>query len=372
MRVKRLAVVMFAVVVFAAGCQRGEQASLTGAYGSGVISGVVAMADSGSPEGVEVSVAGTGLTRTLAADGQFVFAAVPDDPNLAFSRADGIDATLRLEASTGHFAIELAQTTAKKASGRRRAVGGGGTKVYQFEGLIRSVAADQIVVYTSKKEEVTFVLNATTVIRHGNTLLLPADLLPDMRVHVTAQQVEGNWVSLQVKVQRMPGEDDGDDDGDDDDAAVREYEGIVVSAGAAELVMVDSHRQEVTFVIDASTVIRKGNTPVLPTDIQPGWRVHVKAIAGADGAQKAIRITVQNTRNEAKVSGVVSAVSESGLTVDAGGTSYTVTTDAATAIRRKGTTITLGEVVVGDRVKVEGTATGAASILAKKIEVKGS
>lgn len=364
-------VVAVAVVVLAAGCSRREQQSVTGSYGSGLISGEVVMEEGGSPAGVEMSIRGTGLFRTLGADGKFVFAAVPDRPEFVFHRDDGIAASLQLEESTGHVVIALARTSARKTTGRRRAVGGGGVQIDQFEGLVRSVTSEQLVVFTSKKEEVTIGLTASTVIRKGNRVLTVADLVVDAQVHVTAQRVEGGHTAIQVKLQRLPGEDDdGDDDGDDDAAAVREYEGTVVSASASQLVVFDSHRAEVTFVLDAATVIGKGNTPVLPAEIQPGWRVHVKATTAADGTNTAIRVTIQNTRTEVKINGTVMAVGAADLTVQAGSTTYAVATDAATRIRRKGVTIALSDIVVGDRVAVDGTSTGPASLLASEIDVK--
>ena len=280
---------VIAVVVALVGCRGGEKATITGSYGSGVISGEVLMAAGGSPQGVEVSLRGTGMTTTLGAEGRFVFATVPERAELGFRRADGIDASLRLDQASGHVVIELAGTTAKKSSSRQRAVRGGGTKVYQFEGLIRSADAQQIVVFTSKKEEVTIALNAQTVIRKGNVLLTVADLLVDTRVHVKAQQGEEVFTALEVKVQR---EDEGEEE--EESPALQQYEGLIVSATATELVLLDSHRTEVTFVIDGATVIRKGNTRLLATDLQPGWRVHVKASTAA-GIHTATRITVQKT-----------------------------------------------------------------------------
>jgi len=283
---------VIAVGVALVGCRGGERASVTGSYGSGVVSGEVVMAAGGSPANVEVSLRGTGMTATLADDGRFAFGGTPEGVQMDFRRGDGIEASLQLDASAQGMLIELAQSTAKKSSRRRRSVGGGGTKFYQFEGLIRTASAAQIVVYTSKKEEVAIALNAQTVIRHGNTVLTPADLAVDARVHVRAQGVENGYLALEVKLQEGQ-----DDDGDDDPLpSVTEYEGMVISATAAQLVMTDSHRREVTFVLTAQTDIRKGNTVVLPTDIQPGWRVHVKATTAADGVNTAVRVIVQNTK----------------------------------------------------------------------------
>jgi hypothetical protein len=57
--------VVVVMVVALAACNRGERASVTGAYGEGVVSGQVTMAAGlgTSPAGVEVSLRGTGMTE---------------------------------------------------------------------------------------------------------------------------------------------------------------------------------------------------------------------------------------------------------------------------------------------------------------------
>lgn len=370
MKLHKIVMVMLTVLALAA-CQGREKASITGGYGSGVISGQVVMAQSGSsPAGVEVSVRGTGQSLMLAADGQFSFAALPEGAELAFRRAsDGIAATYKLDQVSGHVVIELAQTTARKSGGRRRA-SGTGPKVEEFEGLVRSATADQVVVFTSKQVEVTFKLTPETVIRHGKTILTAADLLADVRVHVKAQKANDAYTALLVLVQNQETDDDS---GDDDTPSNREYEGIVRSVSETQLVVFDSHQREVTFVLDAQTVIRKGNTTVAATDIQAGWRVHVKATASADGATNtATRVTIQNTHtdDEVKLSGTVTAVGTTDLTVQTESGAVTVQTDAATRIKQRNSTIALADVAVGDRVKVEGRTVAANTVLAKSIEVK--
>lgn len=367
MRLKLLSVLTLTVFGLV-GCQGGEKASVTGAYGSGLTSGTVVMATGGSPAGVEVSVRGTGLTTTLGAAGNFAFAGVPDDAELDFRRADGIAASLALDGASTNMVIELAQTTAKKSSGRRRGAGRG-SHAYEFEGLIVSASAEQIVVFTSKKEEVTIGLKPETIIRKGGTVLTAADLLVDTRVHVKAQKVEEAFTAIQIIVQNP-----ADDDGDDEPVVRKEYEGIVVSSAEGQLVMLDSHRNEETFVLTAETIIRKGNTPVLATDIQPGWRVHVKATTAEDGTKTATLVIVQDDRNddegEVTLSGTVGTVGAADLTLETDSGVITVQTDATTSIRKKGKQITLAEIQPGDRIKVEGTTVTDTTVLAKEIEVK--
>lgn len=297
MKVKLTGVVMM-VVLALTGCQdREKSADLTGSYGVGVVTGQVVAAEGvTTPEGVEVSVRGTGMRTVLAADGQFAFASMPENATLDFRRADGVQAALLLDQASGHLVIELTKSEAAKAKkgGRRRAARTG-ERLWEFEGVIRSAGAGSFVMFTSKQVEQTIGLLPETVIRKGNTILTPADLLVDTRIHVKARKVdETTFNALLIIVQ----DEEDDDAGEDDEPAVaREYEGTVVSAGAAELVVFTSKKVEVTFILNADTVIRKGNTPVLPEEIQAGWRVHVKAAAGADGTTlTATRVTIQKTR----------------------------------------------------------------------------
>jgi hypothetical protein len=291
---KRTIVLAVIAMLILGACSSKERA-VTGTYGDGVLTGQVAMSEGGSAAGVDVSVSGTGMTTRLGADGQFAFAGVPDGAELVFQRAaDGINATMRLESASGHVMIDLTKSEAKKSGGRRRAAGS--SKTYQFEGLVESASATQVVVNTAR-EQVTIALTEATLIRRGGTPLTAADLVAGLRVHVKALKVTAGFTAVQIVVQG----DDDDDENDDDRPSVREYEGTVVSATATQLVIFSSKKKEETFVVDADTDIRKGNTPVLAADIQPGWRVHVKAATSEDGATKtAQRVIVQNTKTKSK------------------------------------------------------------------------
>jgi hypothetical protein len=291
-RVRKFGVLAI-VLMAAVSCSR-ERSSITGTYGGSVLSGQVMMQNTAieSPVGVEVSVLGTGMATVLGADGQFAFSGVPDGAELHFRRAsDGVDATMSVESGTAHVIVALAQKSATQSS-KRRGVGRGGEKVYELEGVIRSAATDSLVLFTSHKEEVTIALTPETIIRKGSEIGTAADLLVDGRVHVKSKKVDDAYSAILVIVQSKGDDGEGEEE---EGPAVRQYEGVVQSASATELVILDSHRNEVTFVIDASTDIRKGNTPVAAADIQPGWRVHVKA-KEADDAKTAVRITIQRDK----------------------------------------------------------------------------
>lgn len=370
---KRLLILLMLAAVGLLGCNRRGESPLTGAYGSAMISGEVFLTGvaNTSPAGVQVSVRGTGMTATLGADGQFAFANVPEGALLDFRRtADDIDATLRLDASSGFVSVELQQgkaTATAKKSGRRRAGARGGEKVHELEGLIRTAAADSIVVFTSHKQEVTIGLTADTIIRKGRTILTAADLTVDTRVHVKARFANDAYSAVLVIVQ------DDDDDGEEDDGtppAVREYEGRVVSATAQELVVFTSKKQEVKFVLTDETTIRRGSSTFNLAQILIGMLVHVKATANADGTNTAVLVIVQNTRVEAEIEGTVASVGGSSLVVTTADGDHTVLVSQSTQIRRSGKKIALSEVTVGATVEVEGTLVDATTIQAKKITLE--
>lgn len=365
MKLKTLGI---ALAVFALAACNSRHESVTGSYGQNTVSGQVVMTglQNNSPEGLQVSVRGTGMAMTLASDGQFVFAGVPDGAQLDFARAsDGVAASLKLDAGSGFVVVEVSQSSAKKSS-RRRSSGPTRDKVYEFEGLIRSVSDTQLVVFTSHQEEVTFALTPDTVIRKGNRTYLPAELQVDWRVHVKASKgADGAYTAVSVWVQNTGGEDD-----DPPATTVREYEGTVRSVSDTQLVVFTSHKEEVTFALTADTIIRKGNTPVAPADILVGMRVHVKATANADGTNTATQVIVQNTRVEVEIEGTVASVGASSLVVTTATGDVTVNVSASTQIRKSGKKITLAEVAAGDNVEVEGTQSNATTIDAKKITVE--
>jgi hypothetical protein len=296
---KRVVMLLMFAAVGLLGCNGRGESTITGSYGSSSVSGevVVTGLSNTSPAGVEVSVRGTGMTTTLGADGTFAFASMPEEAVLDFRRAaDGIEASLALDAPEGFVTIELQQVTATagKKTGRRRSAGRGGETVYELEGVIRTAAAGSIVVFTSKKEEVTIGLAAETVIRQGHTLLTSADLTAGTRVHVKTHRANDAYTAILVIVQN---DDDGEDGDDGAPPAVREYEGTVVSMTAQELVVYTSHKEEVKFILTADTEIRRGSATFNLAQILAGMIVHVKATANADGTNTATQVIVQKTRS---------------------------------------------------------------------------
>jgi hypothetical protein len=359
MNLKTLALSAILVVLALPGCARREHGTITGGYGNALITGQVVMQGTAdrSPAGVVVSVRGTGMSAVLGADGKFAFADVPEGADLDFHRpADGIHASLRLEQGASQVMIELGQNAAVRStsssSSRRRGVGRGGDSVYEFEGLIRSVTADALVVFTSKGEEVTIRLTAETIIRKGDQVVAAADLVAGARVHVKTTKAGEVFSAILVIVQNT----------NDDGPRLREYEGTVKSVSAAELVMTAEHGSDITFVLDASTVVRKGDGTAGIADLAVGQRVHVKANVAADGTKTAVLVTIQREERPPEpreYEGIVRSVSSGQLvlTVEHGGDT-TFVLDASTVVRRGDALAGIGDLAAGQRVHVKANVAG--------------
>ena len=334
-----------AVVAMLTSCNRHESL-LTGGYGERVVAGQVVMASEmadSSPAGVEVSVVGTGMSAILAADGRFTFAGVPADAELAFRRADGVDARIRV-ASPAPLVVELAGKTATSNGSHRRGVSPKDPgPSQQIEGVIQTPGTDSIIVLDSHQHLVTIALDRSTLIRKGNETVKAADLKKGDRVHVKAVMKDNKLTALQVIVQETEGDDDSNHD--------QQVEGLIVTVSPTSITVHDSHGQDVVMVIKSSTIIRKGNQTVPVADLKKDDRVHVHA-AMVDGKLTALEIIVQQQSDdhgndqEMEVEGAAT-VSGSSLVVRG----ITVNTDANTIIKKQGQRITVIDINSGDAVE---------------------
>ena len=261
-------VVLAAAVIATFGCQRRE--SITGSYGSQVVTGQVAMAAgmlNGSPAGVRVTVGATGMSAVLGADGGFLFVGVPEGAVLHFTRGqDGIDARLSLPGVAAPLTVVLSDRSA--SIGRRRAVA---PSPKEIEGLVQAISATEITV-----NGITLKITADTVIRKGNQTLQTSDIHVNDRVHLKA----AGDTALEIKLQNP---DEGEQRGQ-----LREFEGLVQAISPASITI-----NGVTLTITGSTVIRKGDRTLTTADIKVNDRVHVKA----DG-DTAVEIMLQNPADD--------------------------------------------------------------------------
>jgi hypothetical protein len=284
------ALLLTVVLVLVAACRDHERA-LTQSYGDGVVSGQVVVGSSminRDPAGIQVMVRGTGMTLTLASEGRFTFFGVPEQSELQFRRqSDGINASLSLGRQNGSLVIEVDSNGARP--GRRRGVAPL-PPLLQYEGLIKSVATDTLVVADSHGQDVTFKLTDKTVIRKGNDSLTAADLEENDRVHVTAYQKDGDTIAVEVKLQN---EDAGDgDNGSQTPTATAN--GLVATKGASDMVVHRSNGKDVTVQVDDSTKIKKYGQPIAFADINEGDHVECRGTSVDSSTIKAVQINVEN------------------------------------------------------------------------------
>jgi len=290
MKARSLLIFGLVVILGLAACN-GEK-SITATNGMRQLTGkVVPVGDieGASPQGIEVTVRGVGITAVTDATGSFALTGVPDGAlELSFSRSsDGIGATLDVDAGVNALIVELQRGSANP---RRR---GARSPRIQIEGSITAVSDTSITVLdASRKIEVTSAIVATTTIRMGNRKLTPADLAIGNQVHVTASpNPDATYNAIEIKLQEGEGDGSGDDQ-----PAKRELEGPVTAISAASITVTDASSGEQTALINGDTVIRKGGTTLTTADIKVGDRVHVRAKVEADNSLTALEIMLQNNR----------------------------------------------------------------------------
>ena len=287
MRMARWVVVVLAMIALA-GCRDHE--SMTAVYGASVIAGQVVMVagTSASPEGVRVSVVGTGMSTLLGPDGRFTFSNVPQGAQLHFMRDDGIDARVAVPSTSAPFTVEINGNSAQ--AGRHRAAGVPAVEV-QIEGTIVTPGAGSLVVHSSQGDDLTVKLTDSTVIRHGQTVIKAADLKAGDQVHVKATVKNDVKTATEVIVQDTGTSDDGGGDG----ASTMTANGTVKSVGSDSLVVTTVPKGDVTVQVDSSTIIRKQGDIIKLSDIHEGDGVNALGARVDDHTLKARQIEVRGS-----------------------------------------------------------------------------
>lgn len=286
---------VIAVVMVLTACNGRE--SVTGGYGSGVVTGKVTMAaglSSDSPAGVRLSVAGTGISTVLTADGTFALSGVPDKAELRFSREDGINTSVLVAANGAPVSIQLSPNGGGK-SGRVRAVNPIQPPYSEFEGTIKTPGTTQIVVTDSHQKDVTIRLTDSTVIRHGDTTIAAADLKAGDRIHVKATLKDNVYTATLVLVQNQADDTNGGDDGEGQGGTTMTANGTVKSVGSSSLVVTTVPKGDVTVQVDSSTTIRKQGNLITLADIKAGDEVNTMGTRIDDHTEKARQIEVRGS-----------------------------------------------------------------------------
>ena len=280
------------------GACRGEENSLTGpATADRVLNGqVVPVGDlsGASPSGINVTALGQVALKGIAgrsaltdkgtvtdASGRFSFTGLSSGSlQLAFSRPDGINASVTVSGSAATVVVELQKKQAM--------IRGAGQSTRELEGLITGISATSISVNDASSGPQTAAITPTTVIRKGNTTLTPADLKVGDRVHVKASVgTDGTLTAFEIMLQNPGTPGVG--------GQTKELEGLITAVSDTSItVMNASTARPETAAITTSTIIRKGNTPLTPKELKVGDRVHVKTITNPDDTLTATEIILQN------------------------------------------------------------------------------
>jgi uncharacterized protein DUF5666/carboxypeptidase family protein len=158
--------------------------------------------------------------------------------------------------------------------------------------------------------------------------------------------------------------------------AGEEIEGLVqsVNAPGSSLVVLDKRLGAVTVKADSTTLIRHGETALPFSQIQVGMEVHVKALLQTDGSYLATELKLQDEKigGEEDVTGSVASVNTAArsFVVTTVSGPITVTTDSSTTFKKKGSSASFADVVIGSTVEVEATLQADGTVLARKIEIE--
>lgn len=232
----------------------------------------------------------------------------------------------------------------------------------ELEGKITAKAEDgsSLTVDAAGRGPTDVAVTETTVIRKGNRTLTMADLSVGDRIHVKAEEGEDGLVALIIMLQNPS-------------SGKAELEGIILELGESGFRLDDASRGEVDVIVDASTLIRKGNQVLPFEELQEGDRVHVKASEETEEGFLAREIILQarasddddddgdegEENSRVELEGLILAISAESITVDAAGkgpTTATITGD--TVIRKGNTSLTVDDLKEGDRVHVKADEEG--------------
>jgi uncharacterized protein DUF5666 len=158
--------------------------------------------------------------------------------------------------------------------------------------------------------------------------------------------------------------------------AGEEIEGRVqsVNVGAGSVVVLDQRLGTVTVVINASTILRKGNASITLSMLSSGMSIHVKAMLQTNGTYLATEILLQdeNAGGESEAEGTVASVNSvaGSFVVTTLSGPITVKTGPSTTFKKKGSSASFADVTIGAMVEAEGTLQADGSILARKVTIE--
>jgi ribosomal protein S1 len=196
---------------------------------------------------------------------------------------------VRVRVMASVLVLQLLFIVAPSAFAARHRAAAPSIPVTEYEGVIKSAAADSIVVTTSHKADVTFSITTTTIIRHGDTTVDPATLAAGDRVHVKATSADNVNTAVLILVQQTESET-----GDDDPANAVTANGYVTSVAADSIVVHRAEGTDVTVKVTDGTSIRKHGQTIHLADIKTGDHVEALGTAVDPTTIAALQIEVED------------------------------------------------------------------------------
>jgi Cu/Ag efflux protein CusF len=242
------------------------------------------------------------------------------------------------------------------------------TSLAKVEGTVTAVAADHLTVHTKSGDNITVGVNADTIIRAHDQRIGLSDIKTGDHVYVDARvNADGTFTALRIEVQNQH-------DGGNDNHTV-DLTGLIASISSGSI-SVTAGGKTVVVKISSTTIIRRGSTTLSPADLKVGNPVEVKGQLNTDGSVAATLIQVADTGTNhppepVSISGTVTAVSATSLTVTAEGHSVTVALTSSTVVKNGDHTGSLSDLKTGQHVEVTANRQTDGSLVATQVRIDG-
>lgn len=324
-----------------------------------------------SLSGITVTVVGTSITATVDGANHFTLGGVPaGDVQLRFSGA-GVESTITLPqlqaAQTVTVIVNVTGSTASVEAEQRS-----GAAAQELEGRVESLppttAAGAVTVAGR-----TVLTNASTTFVQGSAAKTFGDLQIGMRVHVTGTPSGGGLLAAEIRIQNtntwVPVEVNGVIDSLVSGPVFQFKVGSRLVKGD-DLTEWFGSGSSLALLVNGSRVEVKGQQ-------RDGYiyaeRIHISSGADDGGKDDKNKDGKDDKGGEqdssASVKGTLTAVggAKPTLTLTVAGT--TVTTTAATTVKRRGDVQTLDQLKLGQTLHVVGTRQSGGELVARLIEI---
>lgn len=231
------------------------------------------------------------------------------------------------------------------------------SQIVETAGVISAVSASSVTLTTADGRTVTIQLTSATVVQLGKETVPASALKSGMHANVEAiRNAEGTLTALRVHAEA--------------EHHLGEVHGTLTAVGSASITVHTRSGEDVTIAVPADAIIRKGDQTVALSALKVGD--HVEVTTRLDGTTlTAVRIQIENEKEGelAHVSGTISAISGSMITLATRKDPIKVFITSTTVIRREGQTVPVSSLQTGQAVSVKGHPNSDGSIEAVEVEI---